>query len=167
MNLRGADTKMLEKKGLVMAEIGVWEGTHAEEMLDCLVIKKLYLVDPYIDYKTADRIAPLSEMESIKEKANERLSKYGERIVWIIKTSAEASKDIGDGTLDYVYIDACHRYRNAFQDLSLWVPKVKEGGLVGGHDWTTQPVREAVEDYCQDNKIEFENDGSDWWFIKQ
>ena len=164
--MRKVDELLFKKENLKGAEIGVWSGGHAQEMLDGLNIKKLYLVDPYISYQTADRTAPLEEMVPVKKEAEERLSKYNDRIAWLIKTSAEGSKDFKDNSLDFVYIDGCHRYRFAFQDISLWTPKVKVGGLVGGHDWPTQPIREAVEDYCQDNGIKFENDGSDWWFWK-
>lgn len=158
--MRKCDELLLQKK-LIGAEIGVLVGAHAQEMLDNLNIEKLYLIDPYIP---GEEMLPVGEQT--KKEAEERLSKYKDKIVWLIKTSAEASKEVEDNSLDFVYIDACHRYRFAFQDISLWTPKVKTGGLVGGHDWTTMPVKEAVEDYCQDNGIKFEQDGSDWWFWK-
>ena len=164
--MRGALGQLVKKKDLIGAEIGVLVGGHAQEMLDNLDIKKLYLIDPYSRYWASDRIVSRKEMLPTKKEAKERLAKYKDKIVWLIKTSAEASKDLEDNSLDFVYIDACHRYRFAFQDISLWTPKVKTGGLVGGHDWTTQTVREAIEDYCWDNKIKFEQDGSDWWFWK-
>lgn len=155
--MRGYDKKLVGKRDLVGAEIGVLIGTHAQEMLETLDLKKLYLIDSYLPRKER-----LSNMRDAKEK----LVQYNSRIVWIIRTSEKASRNIKDNSLDFVYIDACHRYRFVFQDLTLWTPKVKKGGLVGGHDWTTQTVREAVEDYCLDNKIKFKQDGSDWWFGK-
>lgn len=164
--MRKCDELLKLKRDLIGVEIGVLAGVHAQEMLENLDIKKLYLVDPYISYRASDRLVLRKEMLLAKKEAEERLAEYKNRLVWLVKTSVEANQDIEDESLDFVYIDGCHRYRFVFQDISLWTPKVKKGGLVGGHDWTTQTVREAVEDYCQDNKIKFKQDESDWWFEK-
>jgi hypothetical protein len=52
--------------------------------------------------------------------------------------SAEASQLVADGTLDFVYIDAVHTFRHVCRDIELWVPKVRAGGLIGGHDYSPE-----------------------------
>ena len=37
--------------------------------------------------------------------------------------------------IDYLYVDADHRYEAVFADLEAWVPYVKPGGLVLGDDY--------------------------------
>jgi len=37
--------------------------------------------------------------------------------------------------LDFVYIDAAHDYRSVRADIMAWLPLVRSGGILAGHDW--------------------------------
>jgi hypothetical protein len=50
-------------------------------------------------------------------------------------TSKEAAGKIKNGSLDGVYIDAMHTDPWVTEDLALWLPKVRKGGWIGGHDY--------------------------------
>jgi hypothetical protein len=50
-------------------------------------------------------------------------------------TSKEAAKKVKDGSVDVVYIDAMHEDPWITEDLALWLPKVRKGGYIGGHDY--------------------------------
>lgn len=60
--------------------------------------------------------------------------------------SVEAAVNFEDGSLDFVFIDASHDYENVCADIRAWLPKVRSGGVLGGHDWQHEPVRLAVHD---------------------
>ena len=47
-----------------------------------------------------------------------------------------------------MYIDACHKYESVFEDISIWLPKIKYTGWIGGHDFANSwpGVRQAVLD---------------------
>ena len=49
-------------------------------------------------------------------------------------TSEEAGGIIKDNSIDLVFIDADHCYLPILQDIKLWLPKVKVGGILCGHD---------------------------------
>lgn len=53
-----------------------------------------------------------------------------------------------DGSLDFVFIDAEHTYSDTAELLWLYLPKLKHGGLLAGHDYTKQfpDVIRAVAD---------------------
>ena len=56
-----------------------------------------------------------------------------------------------DESLDFVYIDANHAYDWVVQDIELWYPKVKKGGILWGHDylgmdWSNPPTMENGKD---------------------
>jgi uncharacterized Rossmann fold enzyme len=49
--------------------------------------------------------------------------------------SVEAAKHFADASLDCVFIDADHSYEGCRRDIEAWLPKVKPGGLICGHDY--------------------------------
>lgn len=66
----------------------------------------------------------------------------------IRKDSHRAAKLYNDESLDFVFIDGDHIYKNVKQDIISWYPKVKIGGFLGGHDynkWSIQPVKEKTK----------------------
>lgn len=79
--------------------------------------------------------------------------------------SLDASKLYEDRSLDFVFIDAAHDYTNVYRDILSWYPKVKVGGIISGHDYTTYDgVKCAVDDYFKGKKISLKN--SYWVHVK-
>ena len=171
---RPFDDLLVGKKELVGAEIGVYCGQHAREMLEKLDIKKLYLVDIWRKYDGYQLKHNVANPYSVAEKL---LRPFNSKLVWIKKFSTDAVKMFEDNSLDFVYIDVNHEYYYFYQDIEIWPPKVKSGGYVGGHDYRGihggldfKGVRKAVNDYCEKNNINFDTkDGTtsvDWFFKK-
>lgn len=52
-------------------------------------------------------------------------------------TTNEASGLFQDSSLDGVFIDADHSYEAVRQDIQSWLPKVRSGGILAGHDYTS------------------------------
>jgi predicted O-methyltransferase YrrM len=73
-----------------------------------------------------------------------------------VRASSTAAANLyEDNSLDFVFIDAAHDYDNVTADIAAWLPKVKEGGLIGGHDWGHPPVARAVQDSLTDIAVEY------------
>ena len=54
-----------------------------------------------------------------------------------------------DNTIDVVYIDALHSYDGVKEDIGLWLPKVKKGGILAGHDYGSKHfpgVKQAIDE---------------------
>jgi len=96
--------------------------------------------EPYRSGKTGKMI--FRRAVGAYDVARDRLAMYGCALVK--KHSVEAARDIPDGSLDFVYIDANHWYEYVVADLAAWVPKVRSGGIVAGHDYEEQ----LEEDNC-------------------
>lgn len=60
---------------------------------------------------------------------------YPNRVQLYQATTKEASREVQDGSLDFVFIDADHGYEAVREDIALWTPKVRSGGWLGGHDY--------------------------------
>ncbi len=41
-----------------------------------------------------------------------------------------------DQSLDFVFLDASHTYEDVKNDICLWLPKVRYGGVLAGDDYT-------------------------------
>jgi hypothetical protein len=97
------------------------------------------------------------------------------RIVLVRKYSVDAAKDFNNAELDFVYIDGNHAYGPVLEDMDAWWPKVKRGGIVGGHDfynYTVYPyfneVKSAVERWTTERSLDFTHTPacSSWWILK-
>jgi hypothetical protein len=66
--------------------------------------------------------------------------------------SVEAAKLYKDKSLDVVFIDANHSYESVRDDIEAWLPKVKMGGIIAGHDYTLNwpGVLQAVNEKFMD-----------------
>lgn len=77
-------------------------------------------------------------------------------------SSKEAYKKFKDESLDFVFIDASHEYEDVLEDLKIWFPKVKKGGVFAGHDcYPNNPewggVYKAVQETFKDFIVTDEN----------
>ena len=73
-------------------------------------------------------------------------------------------------TFDLVFIDADHSYETTKRDIELWAPKVKPGGILGGHDYNNPDypqwgVARAVTEFAVSHVKEVELDREFTWFI--
>ena len=52
----------------------------------------------------------------------------------LVMASEDAARIMRDAAFDLVFIDADHSYAATLQDIRAWLPKVKPGGTLCGHD---------------------------------
>jgi hypothetical protein len=134
------------------AEIGVWHGILSRSLLKQDQIE-LLMVDPYALWSVRRRLRRRNEAIAIARKNTEFAE---DRRRMMIMSSQQAAEIVPDNWLDFVFIDADHRYENVLQDIQLWTPKIKTAGLVIGHDYDNPKypgVRRAVEDYFPNHTV--------------
>ena len=160
------------------AEIGVRAGEMAELILQSQAVSAYYLVDPWCHQPENQYHAEVNYSQEGHDQnyewTLEKIKPFEGRAIIMRMYSHEAAQKIPDKSLDWVYIDANHCYKNMTQDLQLWTPKVKSGFMIAGHDFLDLNfpdrfgVKTAVaEFFTEDQIIHTSNtEWPIWWTIK-
>jgi hypothetical protein len=154
--ITAAKAHFKKQTSLKAVEIGVAQGDNSLSMLQELSLGKLWLIDPYA-HKGA-----MSDYALAKKK----VAAYSQ-VKWEIKTSSQAAKEI-DEPLDLVYIDASHEYEFVRDDINLYYPLIKSGGMLGGHDYQNYWLGtiKAVDEFAEQKNLKLNIRPPDWWVIK-
>ena len=123
----------------VGVEVGTKEGYFAEHILKNSNIELLYCVDVWTD-------------EDDYRKALSRL--LPPRVLMTKEKSVNAAKHFADGSLDFVYIDADHSYQAVKTDYEVWLPKIRIGGMICGHDYGINGDCEGVKKFIDELGVE-------------
>ena len=136
--------KELKDKGS-MVEIGTFTGESTVIFGDHF--EKVIGIDPMLeDYDQQDPTSKFN-FNQVLDMFNNRTKEYN-NISLIKKTSDDAVKELDSETYDFVYIDGMHQYENVKQDIINYLPKIKQGGVIGGHDYgpTWPGIKQAVDE---------------------
>jgi Methyltransferase domain len=126
----------------VVAEVGVWKGEYAEFMLkQCAGIERYYMIDPWATLPDWNK--PLNvetrQFEEVYAEAIAKTAFAAPKLVVLRGRTKEVIDAIPDGSLDFAYIDGDHTLRGITIDLIKLLPKIRQGGFIGGDDFTTSP----------------------------
>jgi hypothetical protein len=120
-------------------EVGVQQGLFSEHILRFWKGALLYSIDPWMEFPAADYIdianVPQAQQTELYMMTIRRLHPFGCRSKILRLKGDEAVMLFRDESLDFCYLDADHRYEAVRSDLIHWFPKIKSGGIIGGHDY--------------------------------
>lgn len=130
-------------------EVGVRDGDNAKRLLQ---LTSMYLYG--VDIQTWPSI-------------NHILTQYPHRFTFYHMSSMIAADHFCEESLDFIYIDADHRYASVRADLFAWYPKLKIGGVFCGDDYCNcwnpaeghYDIVRAVEEFIQDKDVEISISG--------
>ncbi len=164
--VRTSFLKMLElykDKEVIAAEIGVFEGVNAKYMCMFCDKIKLFLVDGWdnVTIYTGGPVQNIDYCRILRSVTQINLFAYQDKVFFMDKDSAEAVKEFEDEFFDYVYIDGDHLYESVKTDLNLWLPKVKKGGIFGGHDVIMPDISRALDELIKEHNITDDRWGKD------
>jgi cephalosporin hydroxylase len=144
------------------AEVGTWFGASAAYMAT-----RIRDSGKQIRFYAIDNFTAVGSGQVLLERAaavggnfyalfceNMKKCEIADYVEPIIADSTAAASLFDDRLFDFVYIDACHEYQKVTADIEAWLPKIKRGGLIAGHDYNPSHagVRTAVDrifDGCQ------------------
>jgi hypothetical protein len=137
-------------KIITIDSVDTWEGSPGEPVLmNDDSVKNNTLYDEFIE-----------NIEPVKHVVNP-----------IKMPSVEAAKQYADNSLFFVFIDGSHLYEAVKEDILAWLPKVKSGGFIGGHDIDQTEefngVRAAVDEIIGVRNIKLYNKGWASWLHRK
>lgn len=144
-----------------ICEVGVHEGKYSRHILNIIPsIEKFYLVDCWRqldNYNDRCNTIDAVQEKCLQETIN-NITEWKDKVHILRGLSLEVADKIPDASLDWVYIDARHDYLGCKQDINCYWPKLRNGGILSGHDYhTAQDTKELTPDQdwsiCVDGSI--------------
>ena len=120
---------------LKCVDVGVAKGASTAAM--AFAVKELgghvYSVDDYCEFKKhVDQWAQVKCSDIFL--GNMHYLGLDQHVTLIEEPSQQGSFHFDDGSLDIVFIDAGHGYEDVCTDIKFWLPKIRKGGIIAGHD---------------------------------
>lgn len=124
------------------AEVGVFAGQLSQRLLKRPDLT-LYLVDSWSAEHLPQYAASGDFHASLSQQQQEHFYRMtcqmvkfaGARAQLVRSDSRAAAAAIADGSLDFAFLDADHSYEGCRADIQAWLPKIKPGGFISGHDY--------------------------------
>lgn len=104
-------------------------------------------------FKFVKSITSIDQCSVIVDEYYKNLRCLKKDVRHINKKSCDAVIDICDDSIDILYIDGGHTHDIVKRDLLDYYPKVKHGGVIGGHDYhdiNHPDVKLAVDEFCEE-----------------
>ena len=143
------------KPNAIVAELGVDQGEFSEKIFKITSPSKFHLIDLWGSerYNDGKRRAVADKFKKEID-ANQIEINHG--------YSTEIVNKFPDTYFDWIYIDTAHSYKVTIDELNAYLPKMKENGIIAGHDFTVgnwinrlkYGVIEAVYEFCHKNNWE-------------
>jgi predicted O-methyltransferase YrrM len=152
-------------KDLTMIEIGAYTGESTE--IFAKRFGKVITIDPHLPNYDDNDSASKSDYTKVIELFLEIKSKYG-NIEYINMKSENAINLLQNLKVDLVYIDGALTYEQVKKDIENYIPLIKIGGFISGHDFTsgwktvvdaiTESLGEIDDVFCDTSWIKRIND---------
>ena len=156
------------------AEIGIFRGAFANAVVNKIHPKMYHMIDPWKfrpNWKKYDYHGKLIDSPEMVEWMYEDICKRFDRPN--IKIHRDFSYNVvdefEDNYFDFVYVDGNHNYHAVLQDLRLYYPKIKDGGVMSGDDWSISGnrVKRAVREFTEEVGVKFSVKQDQFWFHKR
>lgn len=168
--------KLLQNRPHAMgAEVGVFKGDTSAGLLRALPdLWTLICVDLWREDADFKRHCPNKQSRAFNaswpriktEFTAQVVAPFSDRVQVLQMPSIEAAKRVGPDVLDFVFLDGNHGYKYVREDILMWWPKVKIGGLVIGDDYRNKPTYGVIQAVQELFNGAHKNKGKIWYVLK-
>lgn len=141
MPMGGQDTTAISRiltayvpRNAVAVEVGSWTGQSSIAIANRIPQGKLYCVDHWQGNIGVKQYSVASEYDVLGIFRNNVKMAGLANVYPLVMDSFTAARIFPDNSLDFVFLDGDHTYAGIKADIAAWLPKVKQGGVIAGHD---------------------------------
>ena len=156
--------------GSRVAELGVWQGRSLCSVADVIARKNLqvHAIDTFRG--TPGELDIVHDCDGkLRQTFESNLVRFGisNHVVIHAGSTELIAQEMDAGSLQLVFIDADHGYESMIADIKAWLPKVKAGGVLCGHDYNKSSqdhtgVTQAVDELIGSDRVIAFPDSSIW-----
>ena len=132
----------------VFLEIGTWKGRSTAFMGTRIKESgkniKFYAIDIFGPFISEGKLQDTSD---IYQEFLENIEPIKDFIIAIKGDSRIIHNQFQNNSFDFIFIDGGHDYESVIEDIRGWYPKLKPGGIFGGHDIDWPGVQKAVTEF--------------------
>lgn len=154
-------------------EVGVWDGQNCTHLLAARPLLRLILVDRWRPPNPDDSYAlsgaqiaskPQSRHTEAYNKTMKAIEPYMDRVIILKGDSVPMAENVEDASVDFVFIDGDHSEEGVSKDIVAYLPKIKKGGFISGHDWNHKwGTEKGVLQHFKRDRVSL--DGNSTWFV--
>lgn len=134
-------TDLVEKvarEGMRVAEVGVWHGDTTRTYLP-LVAKyhgTMYAIDHFLGSESVHGVHACGQAQADEtmQRFEETTKPWQECVRILCGSSHFMLETLPDASMDFIFIDADHRYSFVKKDIEISLRKMRPGGILAGHD---------------------------------
>jgi len=162
-------------KGAVVVEVGSWKGRSSAAIADNLPEGgKLYCVDTWVGSSgepTAHLTAREREGDNVYMAFYHNLHDHLDRgsVVAVRMSSAHAAETLNNLRPDLIWIDGDHSKEGITTDVESWLPLLRHGGLLCGHDYYREGESEDwiyVRQYVETRFPQVQKAATSIWYVR-
>jgi hypothetical protein len=153
----------------IMVEVGAWLGKSTAYL--AAKVPRLFVVDTWKGSCGTDEKSDRDMAGTLARNGGDiflcflyNMRKCGviTNIVPLRMLSVEAAEFFKDESISFCFIDGAHDYHSVLTDISVWMKKIRRGGVIAGHDYDNSwpDVIRAVDDILGKS---FSLKGNVWW----
>lgn len=144
----------------VVVEVGVYAGDLSKMLADLPELSHLYVIDSWdghyskLGYEHMERIAAgvIAWGATRSDVTVRRLD------------SADGAAQFEDNSIDFFHTDGDHSLAGIRRDITLWLPKVRVGGIISGDNYEAKTVAQGVDELLPHRELLA--NGRLWWARK-
>lgn len=157
------------KEPQTAVEVGVWQGQSSRCLLHALPYLTLHMVDPLLPggegthWNDSFASCPPEQIDQNAKLVQAVVDQFAPRAIWHRELSLDVAAKLAGGgrrrkQFDLVFIDGAHDYASVKADIAAWLPAVRAGGWLCGHDWKPngkygKNVGAAVREFLAESKL--------------
>jgi cephalosporin hydroxylase len=120
-----------------MIEIGAYTGESTQIFASTGIFSEINVIEPFKFNESFNNtsIEDIQKWNKVEEEFKNN-TRFFNNVNLIKDYSHNVSTIFADKSVDLVYIDGDHSYEAVNKDIELYLPKIKQGGILAGHDYS-------------------------------